>query len=705
MNRFFCGLASIGLGVFPVVAATNAPVAKASGGTTNALAPVVVTATRITKYRPATVRSATLTDAKPEEVPVTVDVLSEEYIRDRNPTDLDNLLSFQPGIYQGGKTVMARTAGQYNIRGQYGSEVLLNGLIPLGPGMGTFLDTYMLDRVEIVKGPVGSTFGGQTQSLGPYGAGGSIILYEKRPEPDPFIAGEFRSAFGSTIRRYRLMGDVNEPLLQTEGGSSILSRLPISIDYYKPFWLDPCRKWSENYTMAPSLLFEPTEDVRFGVDTLISYMDAPAYQGIFTKYGRPAPGFSWDTDYATDDLRDRLFSSSVMPWLEWDATEDFTIRTGGGYSYSYLDWQHKGPHSTLSSLADELSFGRSEDERYNAYLNGVYTLDTDPLVQKFLLGFDFTRKEDTSDSSDWSSKSVAAARDESKWTSSRSGVNKYGILAQDELSLGDFRGLAGIRNDYHYSDYGNYGSSFSPRGGLSYLITDWLIPYVNFSKTSAPNFGYFNSVKQNKQSELTEPWNAYQYEGGLRVAPVKGFWLGAAVYQLDQENTPVAINPTSRNSAYTLEGKNRSQGVELSASGDITKNWSVFAAYTIQRYEDRSNDISFDRFPRNSVSLYTTYKVDELLGGTVFGFGYRFRDKWYLTQRGEYAGDDYYAEQAHVFDASMEIPIPRSWYLGQSSILFAVKNIFDDRYIESARNMQAFPGDPRTFEVAVRTRF
>jgi len=97
--------------------------------------------------------------------------------------------------------------------------------------------------------------------------------------------------------------------------------------------------------------------------------------------------------------------------------------------------------------------------------------------------------------------------------------------------------------------------------------------------------------------------------------------------------------------------------------------------------------------------------VDKLLGGTVFGFGYRYRDAFDATHRGAYQNPHYRVRGFDVFDASVEIPIPKSWHLGDASFPPPVKNIFDARYIESARNLQCFVGDPRTFEFGLRTRF
>ena len=67
------------------------------------LGTVVVEGTALSRYRPATVNGATFTDVPPEELPTVVDTLTEDYIREHNPTDLHDLLRYVPGIETGGK--------------------------------------------------------------------------------------------------------------------------------------------------------------------------------------------------------------------------------------------------------------------------------------------------------------------------------------------------------------------------------------------------------------------------------------------------------------------------------------------------------------------------------------------------------------------------------------------------------------------------
>ena len=56
------------------------------------------------------------------------------------------------------------------------------GNMPLPRGMGYGMDTSLIENIEIVKGPIGSISGGQTSTLGAYGAGGSINLILKAPD-------------------------------------------------------------------------------------------------------------------------------------------------------------------------------------------------------------------------------------------------------------------------------------------------------------------------------------------------------------------------------------------------------------------------------------------------------------------------------------------------------------------------------------------
>ena len=115
---------------------------------------IVVEGAPVSKYRVDAVSASTYFGAPPEELPVSVDVITEDFIREQNPADLHDLLFFQPGVSGGGKSMMDRTSGQYTIRGKAGSTPTFDGTLPLTGAMGMFLDPNALERVEVAKGPV-----------------------------------------------------------------------------------------------------------------------------------------------------------------------------------------------------------------------------------------------------------------------------------------------------------------------------------------------------------------------------------------------------------------------------------------------------------------------------------------------------------------------------------------------------------------------
>ena len=162
---------------------------------------------------------------------------------------------------------------------------------------------------------------------------------------------------------------------------------------------------------------------------------------------------------------------------------------------------------------------------------------------------------------------------------------------------------------------------------------------------------------------------------------------------------------------YRFEGKNRSQGFEFSAAGDIAENWTVLAMYAFNRYENRTPGAShriFRRYPNHTFSLSTSYRFDccDILRDVTVGGGYRFRSMSFATMRGAYVDRNLYFRQSHVFDVNMSVPLskfggPEGW-----TLMLGVRNLFGERYFESARHYyECLVGEPRTFEIGIRGSF
>lgn len=676
---------------------------------------VVVTAAPLPKYRTETTDAGTLVELPPERSPFTVDSLTEDFIRERNATDLDQLVTLQPGIYQGGKTVMARQAGTYTIRGYSGSEVLLGG-VPLAGGVATFLDPTLLERVDIVKGPVGGAYGAQMGSMTDLmGAGGTVILQPKRASfeedfYDFLLKGAYSKASGT---RLKFATDVNQVFVDER----LAVRVPMAYEWREPGWAPSDAGHGTTFSAAPSLSLRVADRLEAGLDLFYQYSDQPAFQGVRTLYGKPY-GSGWDDTYTRpgDRMRFQTFGGTFR--LDGDVTDWLTLRTRLSFFQTENRYDYRGPYSNVGFDPDPTSNKRYEwgagdrlARTFYAGQDAIFKFDTWGVDHQFLVGVSTTVKESQGWSGFTSTGRGGTITEENYLeTIKASGYSdtrqqKVGFNVQDLLEWHGLSVIAGVRADWHDSVNHVHEWTFSPRFGISYDILEAgrAILFANVSLTETPNFNYKrwpDNTGSSPSDYLDSTWRAVQKEAGIRVNPTGSLWLTGTVFRIDQSNAPIAMdNDVTGEGYYSDDGKTYSQGVELSASGDITDNWSIYLAYAYIDYYDKTNGLRFDRFPPHAVSLWTSYKAPWFYDA-VFGFGARWRDDWMMTFRGQPAGEDQIAKRLLTFDASLDFPFTENFSLG-----LAVRNIFDSRGVESARNLQAFANDGRTFELSLRFRF
>ncbi len=686
------------------------------------LGTITVEASALSRYRPETVNGGSFTDLPPEKLPSVVDTLTEDFIREHNPTDLHDLMRFVPGIETGGKSLLIRQPGTFSIRGMGGSEPAFDGVVPIGSGAGLFMDPFLMERVEVVKGPIGSLAGGAGAQQNNSGAGGSVNLYLKGAHlRDSERIFQENTSIGRNTWRQRGMIDANE--LVSEDAFAL--RVIGAFDVYSPTY---CNTGSQkgadprqSYTIAPSFIWKPAENVTVGLKTMFQKTDQPSYIGVPVWHGSPAAGYGWYESSCRKGDRSKYESMYINPYVDWQVTDDWLLKLGGAFTFS--DWEQttREPYMNNAEAANfyktgewssgnkymTSSFSQSEriNRNYNVYARSVYTKEELPwgLRNSLVIQPDFYYRESTS--------GFGAA------------VSRYGVTLQDSVGWGWVTLLGGVRCDYFreneqttsstntktkqttYTHYEHCDeTAFSPRGGITVQPLDWLVFFANLSETVTPTLGYRDS----DGNRPTDPWTATQYEGGIRVRPLEKLWLSASYYHITQENTPVA-ETVNNDTFYRFEGKNRSEGVELSLSGDITENWTVMAMYAYNRYRDCNAATEvFRRNPNHSFTLSTSYRFDccDLLRDVVIGGSYRFRSKSYATFRGTFVDDHLYFDQSHVFDINCSIPLdkvglPENWIL-----TLGVRNLFGEKYFESARHYyECLVGEPRTFEIGVRATF
>jgi catecholate siderophore receptor len=690
-------------GVRPAVAGTNAV----------DLGTIVVEGSALSRYRPETVNSGTFTDIPPEKLPCVVDTLTEDFIRERNPTDLHDLLRYVPGIETGGKSLLVRQPGTFSIRGMGGTEPMFDGVMPIGRGSGLFMDAFLMDRIEIVKGPVGSLNGGSGAVQNASGGGGSVNMYLKsaRLDGDEINLRE-NTSVGKNTQRHRAMADINETFLD---GKAAL-RLVGTADYYEPVYINQGMQKGararESFSFAPSVVFAPDEGVKFGVKTLFQYTDQPSYIGVPVWRGRPAGGYGWYESSCRRGDRSTFESFMVNPWLDWQVTDGWLLKFGASMLVS--SWEQTTLEPYVGKGAElEHFFMTGEWLSGNRYMTSQFS-ESSSLSRNYNL---FVRSVYDGEIGFGVGNSLVVQPDYYYRESSGgfgTPTSRYGITLQDSASWGWITLLGGVRYDHFEMDsYTSGGNRFwhmtsdvvSPRGGVSVQPLEWLVFFGNISQTRTPMLG----IRCEDGSTPNVPWRSTQAEGGVRVRPAEKLWLSLSAYRIEQENTPV-VNNAGLITAY--DGRSVSRGAELSLTGDITDDWTVMAMYAFNSYTDRKvspglKGRDFERYPAHTLSLGTSYRISEgPLADIVVGCAYRFRSKSYACMRGSYAHENLYLNPSHVFDFNVAIPFTKFGGSDSWMLTLGVRNLFGEKYFESTRHYyECLAGEPRLFEIGVSAKW
>ena len=413
------------------------------------LGTVVVEGSALSKYRPEKVTGGTFTGEPPEKLPVVVDTLTEDFIREKNPTDLNDLLRWVPGIETGGTSLLVRQPGLFSIRGMGGTEPAFDGVIPGGRGAGLFMDPYMMERVEIVKGPIGSLSGGAGAQQNNNGAGGSINMYLKGAHVDR-SERQFQetTSVGRNTWRQRGMIDANEVIIEDKAAI----RLPASFDIYSPFYTangsQEGARPREQYTVAPSFEVKPIETVTFGLKSMFISSDSPSYIGVPVWRGEPGGGYGWDESSCRTDDRSKYMGMMVNPYVDWQVTDDWLLKFGGAFMYSHMEQNTREPYTEKGNgLQHYFDTGHwlNEDEKYQ--------LTNFSESRSFSRNFNFyARSVYTKEELPYGFRNTLMVQPDFYYRDSSGGfgtpTSRYGVTAQDSIGWGWVTLLGGLRYDY-----------------------------------------------------------------------------------------------------------------------------------------------------------------------------------------------------------------------------------------------------------------
>ena len=531
-------------------------------------------------YRATRSATFTKTDTPLKEVPASITVVPENVIEDQAMRGISDVLRYVPG------TTAAQGEGnrdQMVIRGNNTTaDFFVNGI---RDDAQIFRDLYNVERVELLKGPGGMTFGRG-------GAGGIVNRVTKRPVFGH--VGEASVTLGS-FDQLRGTVDVGERLSDTAAWR--VNAMAERADSFRD-GVDQKR-----YAFNPGVTFTPGGKTALTLAYERLYDERTADRGIPSHGERP-----FDTRRSTffgnaDQSKSRAMVDALSAVLEHDFGG---VQLKNSLSVTQYD---KFYQNVFAGGAVD-GAGNVRISAYNASNLRTNVFNQTDLTTKFTTGSvkhtllaglelghqDSDNERNTGFFGNATSATVSAANPVATATNFRfNGTDAnntvtsdtVAIYLQDQIALTEqWKVLAGLRWDRFEvdlddrrtttarQDLSRTDTEVSPRFGLIWTPTPTQTYYASYSYAFLPS-GEQLSLAANTQD--LAPEKAINHEIGARWDLNPELTLSAALFRLTREDVRTAdpLNPAF----FVQTGEQRTEGVEIGLQGKLTSWWQVFAGY------------------------------------------------------------------------------------------------------------------------------
>ena len=664
---------------------------------------VTVKAPRLTVPRTTT---ATKTDTSLINIPQAITVVTKETIADQTMQSMGDVVRYVPGVG------MAQGEGNRDapiFRGNAStSDFYIDGV---RDDTQYFRDLYNVERVEALKGPNAMIFGRG-------GVGGVINRISRRADWAP--SREVTLQAGSFGGR-RLTGDVGQAV--SERVAVRLTGLFEDSDTYR----DEVRleRFGVNPTMA--LALGPNTSLRAGYEYF--HDDRTADRGVPSFQGRPV-----STDPGTFFGDPALSTSTATVHTAHLAFEQrigarVTIRNRVNYAAYDKFYQNVYPTGVgASGTSVSVSAYHDATTRQNVFnqTDLVVTANTGGLGHTLLTGVEVGRQETdnvrttgyfTSLGASVTTVNVPIDRPRTTlpvtFRASPANANNDGVASvaaayvQDQVVVSrHLQAVVGVRVDRFGVEmldrrtaqrFRSEDTFVSPRVGLIYKPREPVSVYASYTRSYLPRAGeQLTSLSLTTQALDPEEFRNYEIGAKWELRPALS--LSAAVYRLDRGNV-VVPDPLDPGASLLVDAQ-RTRGVELELSGNLTARWSLMGGYAFQDGAITQSisptaraGARLAQLPGHSFSVWNRYDLSSRWG---LGLGLVRRSDMFTSTDNTVVLPGYTRlDGAAFFRLSARVRAQVN-----------VENLFNRAYYLNAHNnTNITPGSPLAVRVGLTTRF
>jgi iron complex outermembrane receptor protein len=689
-------------------------VVEGQGGEAGGVGPVTGVVARSTRTG---MKSATEIEA----IPQAVSVVGRTEIDEMGAQNVGEALRYTPGVF----TQPFGTDSDTNwlwIRGFQATQTgaYMDGLQLFGYAFGGFyVDTFGLERVEVLKGPASVLYGGSNP-------GGIVNYVSKRPDfsRDKYVESGINDA-GTGYVGFDFSDVANETVAlrvngRVQGGNG-----------YSDFQ-DGWRGF-----VAPSITVSPDELTSFTIFGNYTHIDETHNGDSFLPYeGTVVDRVVGGVNYGRID-RDANFTEpsvdfyerrqgSVGYELEHTFDNQWTARSNARFGVSDIDEQFlyaNGYVAGSPTLLDRVNFAhqtRSTTFLIDNQLEG--TVDTGPVEHRILAGVDykyFNIDQVQSSALFGTTPPIDAFNpvygspltDPVSYTNQDLTQRQLGIYLQDQMRFGGgWIATLNGRYDKGWLEARDRPTFYAPtqdltqkrsdgqlsgRAGLAYEFANGLTPYVSVASFFNPIIG------TDANGDLFSPEEGVQYEAGIKYAPtfIDGLFT-LSIFDLTRENVPSNVT------AFTqLQiGEVRSRGFEAEAKVNLTEQFKVTAGLT-------AYDIEITEDANIALIGNTPFIVPEVLASVSGDYTFREEGAWYdgVTAGAgvRYVGSSFVDNENTLKVPSVAlVDLKLGYDKDDWGVSLNVTNVFDETYVASCQGMAVCSyGEGRSFKLKAHARW
>lgn len=244
------------------------------------------------------------------------------------------------------------------------------------------------------------------------------------------------------------------------------------------------------------------------------------------------------------------------------------------------------------------------------------------------------------------------------------------------------------------------GKVFTPFAGVTFDITPQLTVYASYADVFTPQ------SERNVDDEIIPPIVGSNKEIGLKASLLDDrLAINAALYEARLDNVAELVLPEvmlpDGSSAYRSTGKgNRTRGFEIEISGAITPRWNIYTGFALNSTKDSERLRVNTEEPRETFKLQTMWRPPVLDDRLSIGGGVSWQGKTYLDC--DYCIDDAVIrlEQKSYALVSLTANFDLT---DRISFRLNANNLFDKTYYTYTG--AGYYGEPRTVLLTANARF